>query len=177
MLPLKQIDDALPKKGIIYEIGSGHGLISRYLAMASPRRKIIGIDIDRNKIDHHPYQPNALFYTGDAIEWQYEDCEGAVLSDFLHHLKNVQQNIMLERIAKKIKKGGVLVIKEVDAKDGIRTMLARLYDYILYPKDSPCYLSKENLYNFLEHLGFFVTVNREVKYFPSSTHLFICIKR
>ena len=50
VLPLEKIDKIVPKKGTIVEIGCGHGLIANYLALSSPERRMIGVDIDDRRI-------------------------------------------------------------------------------------------------------------------------------
>ena len=46
LLPLHVYNDEIPKEGIIVEIGSGHGIIARFLALSSSKRHVIGFDPD-----------------------------------------------------------------------------------------------------------------------------------
>ena len=180
MLPLSQIDLALPDAGLIYEIGSGKGVICRYLSHSQPRRRVIGLDLDANKIlqaNTDLNQKNLTFIKADALTYTYLTCDGVVLSDFLHHLKFKDQTFLLNRITIKLKKGGILVIKEIDKNDGILRYFSRLWDFIFYPQDKIYYREKNGLIDTLTALGFIVSVSREVKWFPGSTFLYICCKK
>lgn len=180
MLPVDEIDAALPEKGIIYEIGSGWGSLANAIAEAGPKRIVIGIDTDNAKIKQAKsinHSDNVQFILGEALTFNYKDFSGVVMSDFLHHIDFETQKKILTRIASKITKNGVLVIKEISKNDGLLTICSRVWDFILYPRDSIYYREKENWSNILRDLGFDVSVKREVPWFPGSTFLFICIKK
>ena len=51
LIPLKKFHEVLPKNGKIIEIGSGHGILCQYLAQRSPKRRIIGYDLDHRRIN------------------------------------------------------------------------------------------------------------------------------
>lgn len=179
MLPVDRIAQALPRSGIIYEIGCGYGSLSYILAQSSPQRRIVGIDSDNNKINiaNQKFKLSNLEYVnGDALTFNYSQCQGVVLSDFLHHIDPVEQIDILKKISSQVMKKGVVVIKEINKRDGIRRLFSRLWDFILYPEDKITYLDCDELLQKMEKLHFSVTFSREVKWFPGSTHLFICKK-
>lgn len=175
MLPLAKIDAALPKTGLIYEIGCGMGVISQYMARHKSRR-IVGIDTNIKKIRHNA-STNLSFVQVDAATFSYQSCVGAVLSDFLHHVDYPTQGKILTRLTGKISKKGILVVKEIDRDDRIRMWLSRFWDFMFYPNDRIFYRSKNELQSYLRKLGFKVRVSQEVKWFPGSTYLYICTKR
>ncbi len=180
MLPIKEIDLALPKKGLIYEIGSGYGSISTNLGMYSSARKLIGIDIDKYKIEkaiNLSVLKNVKFEYGDALNYVFLQCNGVILSDFLHHINYDQQVIILKKISQKIVKKGILIIKEIDRSDKVRMLMSRLWDFIFYPKDKIYYRTKEEIILILTKLGFSVKYKKTILWFPGSTCLFICQKK
>lgn len=145
-----------------------------------PGRKVIGVDYDEAKIRiaMTKYQhPNLQFIQADAAKMTYQTFSGAVMSDFLHHVDFPTQEIILKNLQHKISKQGVLIIKEIDANDGIRKWLSRLWDLILYPKDKIYYRSHSDWKSLLTKLGFEAKAGREVAWFPGSTFLFICSKK
>ena len=179
MLPLKQIDSALPKKGVIYEIGCGGGALANYLAQVAPERRIIGIDKDKGKItraNKHFSQANLSFQEADARLMQYHSCAGAVMSDFLHHVDYYSQEVILKKLTRIIKPSGVLVIKEIDRNDGILYLCTRLWDFLIYPSDKIYYRTRKDWVKLLTKMQFQVKASREVRWFPGSTHLFVCKK-
>lgn len=180
MLPLKQIDEALPTNGLIYEIGCGWGTLSAYMAITSPERRLIAIDVDKNKLDAAKKSyltENLHFVYGDAMNFNYQPFAGIIFSDFLHHINYEQQEKLLKIISNKIKKTGIVVIKEIDNADGIRRFLSRLWDFLLYPKDNIFYRDKKDLSALLLRFGYKVKIQREVPWFPGSTYLFVCSKK
>lgn len=179
MLPLSEINQAIPKRGLIYEIGSGNGAISQYLGERSPFRQIVGLDTDSGKIRRarlYNQAKNVHFEFADALKYRYQTYAGVVLSDFLHHVNFLSQERILRYLARQLKKESVLVIKEIDQKDGIRMWLSRLWDLIFYPHDKIYYRSTIDWIQLLTKLGLTVSEKRSVQWFPGSTHLFICKK-
>ncbi len=175
MLPLQEMHDVLPKAGLIYEVGCGTGVISRYIA-GIPKRQVVGIDHELDKIDRTRLMPNLSFKSADALKFSYRVCTGVVLSDFLHHISFTSQGVLLKELTKKIKINGVLVIKEIARDDGIFMWLSRLWDFLLYPEDRINYRSRREWVSLLNDLGFIVKVQRTARWFPGSTHLFVCRK-
>lgn len=174
ILPLEEIDRGLPQKGKIFDLGCGEGVISKYIAK-NKKRTVIGIDSEKKRLPKYKTK-NLSFKNTDIREISLEGCSGVVISDVLHHLDLKDQKNLLARIAKEFKKGGVLIIKEIDESEFIRSRLSRLWDFILYPKDNINYWNYRILKKFLEEIGFRVNFSRPRRLFPGSTTLFICKK-
>jgi len=49
LLPLEIYNKEIPDEGTIVEIGSGHGIIARFLALSSSKRSVIGFDPDMER--------------------------------------------------------------------------------------------------------------------------------
>ena len=49
--PFADINSILPQKGTIIDLGCGDGLVAYYLADHDPKRQVIGIDLNANKIN------------------------------------------------------------------------------------------------------------------------------
>lgn len=176
ILPLKEIDAALPQKGKIVDLGAGRGVIARYLATKSDARRVIGIDLDSKRFER-PQLRNLKFVYGDIRQYNVKGASGIILSDVLHHLTFPDQKRLLRRICASLVRGGVLAIKEIDTKEAMRSKLSRFWDFIFYPKDKICYTNSSDLIKFLENLGFVVFLSRPRRLFPGSTTLYICEKR
>lgn len=174
ILPLDEIDKSLPEKGKIFDLGCGEGVISRYLAR-NKKRTVIGIDSDEQRLSGHRTK-NLYFKNADIRRVSLEGSSGVVISDVLHHLDLKDQKNLLAKIAKKLKKEGVLVIKEIDKSEFLRSRLSRLWDFILYSQDKINYWHYKELKSFLEEVGFKVKFSRSCRLFPGSTTLFICEK-
>ncbi len=179
MLPLTEMSQALPKRGLIYEIGCGGGVISNFITQ--PKRRIIGIDTDATKISlaqkKYNTNKNLQFIASDAITFPYSFCVGVIMSDFLHHIDYQSQEKLLKKVSLKIKRNGILVIKEIDKSDGLLMWCSRIWDFLFYPKDTIYYRTKVQWYTLLQNLKFEVHFERKIHWFPGSTFLFICTKK
>lgn len=175
ILPLNQIDDFLPKAGKIIDLGCGQGVVTYFLARRR-KRFLIGVDIDTKRLGKSKIR-NVKFEAIDIRKFSLKGAKGIILSDVLHHLKPQDQKNLIARIAKEIDKSGTLIIKEIDAKELIRSRFSRLWDFILYPKDQIFYFNSHELIKFLKDLGFEVKMIRASRLFPGSTTLYICRKK
>lgn len=174
ILPFDKIDRALPKTGVILDLGCGQGLIARYLAQQGNRR-VIGIDSNIYRLPKDNL-PNLTYKKGDITKITFGQIEGVVISDVLHHLQPKHQLSLLSKIHKNLKNGGVLVIKEIDTGEFVRSKLSRLWDWLLYPKDKIAFTNSKYMTKTLKNLGFRVQLSRPCRLFPGSTTLYICTK-
>lgn len=174
ILPLEQIDYYIPKRGQIIDLGCGQGVISVYLARI-PTRRVIGVDTNAKKLPNSSTK-NLSFIKADINLYSTKGAKGIILSDVLHHMDINNQKKLLTKVKKLLSPKGVLVIKEIDTKEFIRSRLSRIWDYVLYPNDAIYYWSSSDLGLYLDNLGFKVKVQRTARFFPGSTTLFICKK-
>ncbi len=174
ILPLDKIDYYLPKKGKIIDLGCGQGITCRFLANSNTRQ-VFGVDTDVERLPKSETK-NLKFISADITKYKITKTEGIVISDVLHHIHPIKQKKLLGNISKSLKAGGILIVKEIDNGEFIRSRLSRLWDFILYPKDKIFYWDSVPLKRFLENLGFSVKTIRTSRLFPGSTTLFICKK-
>lgn len=175
IIPSEMISQALPRGGKIIDLGCGQGVLAEYLASV-PTRNVVGVDFDQDRIPETK-RKNLSFIKADIRTFNLSGANGAVLSDVLHHLSKNDQQVLLKNIAKTLKKGGVLVLKEIDTNEFIRSKLSRLWDFLLYPKDKIYFSKASYLKKTLEDLGFIVKIARPSRLFPGSTTLFLCTKK
>ncbi len=113
----------------MFDLGCGVGIIAKQLAREK-KRLVIGIDLDKSRLPKSSVQ-NLKFIYGDIKRFQPKNASGVVVSDVLHHLFFSDQRKLLARIASGLKKDGILIIKEIDTKEFIRSKLSRFWDFIL----------------------------------------------
>lgn len=179
ILPIEMINKSLPQAGLIYEIGSGHGGLAYHVALFSEKRRVIGIDVDKAKgtWGDRPRLSNLELVIADATNYAFKACQGAVMSDFLHHVDYNTQEKILKKVRHKMSPDSVLVIKEIDDAGGWRKWLSRLWDLLLYPRDTIYYRSRRDWTQLLTSLGFSVTSLQTVKWFPGSTILYVARRK
>lgn len=175
ILPLEEIDSNLPKTGKIIDLGCGQGIIASYLSQTKSR-KVIGIDTDNSRLPKS-IQKNLIFIKKDLRNINLSKINGAVTSDVLHHLEPNVQKALIKKVYLALEKKGVLIIKEIDTGEIIRSKLSRFWDFIFYPKDKIYFQSANSLKNFLKKTGFSqIKISRPCRLFPGSTTLLVCIK-
>ncbi len=174
-----QLEEYVPKSGTIIDLGCGYGIFSNYLALLSPKRAIIGVDTDKNKISHaFKNVTNTSFKAGDATKMKFKNVSGVIIHDVLHHLDSYEgQKNLVKDCREMLKKGGVLLIVEVDKKPIGKWMLGRLADFVMYKGDPVRYRYRDDMSNML--LNYFHAKNISIKRLQSSPFAqiaYICIK-
>ncbi len=179
IVPFGKIESFLPKSGLIIDLGCGEGVMATFLALSSSKRKVIGIDTNAQKINLAKGLTKSIknlsFEKKDAL-LPLSHAAGFILSDFLHHLPKEKHNFLFTNIYKALNEGGVMVIKEIDTNDKIRSKISRFFDFLFYPQDKINFLDSRSLTGTLKRLGFKVQIIKEKKLFPGSTNLYICQK-
>lgn len=109
----------LPKSGRIYDVGCGNGYMSYLLHYSSKGREIFASDFDEEKIAN----ASSRFMKNDKIHFEAQSAQelnpvnvdGVVFSDVLHYLNREEQISVLDKFAKNLNPGGVILIKDGDA--------------------------------------------------------------
>ncbi|MEW5947563.1 MAG: class I SAM-dependent methyltransferase [bacterium] len=114
--PYPAVEKFVPPSGVILDLGAGTGMFANCMALASPRRLVIGVDISEGKIAVANRtirdRKNISFRVADLRTVPIERCSAVTFYDVLHHLSyNVQEDILM-RCREKLVPSGVLVIKE-----------------------------------------------------------------
>ena len=131
------MEKMLPKKGTIIDLGCGYGIFTNFVAAAGPKRKIIAMEFNKDKVKlAQKGLPNITFQTGDITKAQVSKADVIVMMHVLHHLGSYQeQEELLSKVCQKLKKGGVLLIDEVFNQPVWKRYLGRIVDWLLYPFD------------------------------------------
>lgn len=115
------LNRVVPRRAFVLDLGCGYGPASHWLAYGSNERSFLGIDYDENKIrvakrsgaDH----PRVRFETGDILATEYPPSDVVLLLDVLHYWVPEKQQLILNKVARALKPGGCLVLREAAAED------------------------------------------------------------
>lgn len=133
--PYEVINNMVPRKGIITELGCGEGLLTNYLALVSPQRKIFGYELvpERLEIAKKGIK-NTRYLVGDIVKIPFPQSDVMLLFHVLHHLPGKQaQEKVLQKVKKALKKNGKLIIVDVHVKPTIKYAAAWIADHFLVP--------------------------------------------
>lgn len=181
--PYEVVDKILPVYGTITDLGCGEGLLSNYLAISSPKRKVIGYEIASERLSRAKKGvKNAYFYVGDIVNVEYPASDVIVLFHVLHHLpsKDAQENV-LKKAKNSLKKQGKIIIVEVHVKATLKYIAAWVADHFLVPWVfekrfyTKAYFRKEHEWvNLLKKMGFKIKVRQETSGRPFPNIIFEC---
>ncbi len=138
--PFAELELEVPLAGDILEVGCGHGVLTTYLAITSRARRVVGIDIDADKIAlacnaagrlrpdeadlRFDVQPSGVV---PVIEGGWRSI---VIADVLYLLGRERRDALLAACADALAPGGLLVIKEVDTKPLLKARISQLQELI-----------------------------------------------
>lgn len=119
--PFRRVAARVPDRGRVLEVGCGYGLFSNHLALSSPDREVLGIDIDVRKVVHGQFAAARARARGAHCELHLEPpgevpdgpWDAIVIVDVLYLLDADAQEGLLRTCAEQVALGGVLVVKEM----------------------------------------------------------------
>ncbi|MBI4678179.1 MAG: class I SAM-dependent methyltransferase [Elusimicrobia bacterium] len=156
------VSEAIPKEGLIYDLGCGYGIFSVYLALQHPGRRIVAVDSSERRIRSGRRAADALglgnisFVQDDILRMALQPAQGAILNDVLHHLPaRSDQRIVLTNVCAALRPGGRLIVVDVAPGPRWKHCLGWLVDNILYFGDNISYPQADELRSMLEAHGVF----------------------
>ena len=133
--PYAEAERLLPKKGVIIDVGCGEGLFTNFLAISETNRKLIGIDIDKERLkEAQKGLSNTEYRYGDIKHEETIQADAIVMMHVLHHLTSrEEQNRFILNYSGFLKKNGVLLIGEVEPKFSFKYFITWCTDHFLIP--------------------------------------------
>ncbi len=133
--PYIEVEKYIPKEGKIIELGCGEGIFTNYMGISSVKRKITGFEISSERIKEASRKlPNVSFKKADVTKANLPSSDAIVLFHLLHHLMSQKdQEKLLEKCVKALKKNGSLVIVEVNMKPSLKFLIAWFFDHFIVP--------------------------------------------
>lgn len=183
--PYLQIEGLIPKKGTILDLGCGLGNFCHVLALRSKKRKVVGIDFDKKRIDlvkkTIAKDENLIFRFGDLRTMSFEKCDAAVLFDVLHHIDYNFHKGLLIGIYKALRKGGALLMVESENSPKWKYLVWKVWEFValglsITRGGSLSLRSRKDLTSMLSKIGFKVEVVpcHQGRLFPHI--LYVCTK-
>lgn len=158
LCPFEQIETYIPKKGKIIDVGCGHGIFSRIIAIKSPSRKVLGIDPSAKKIllaSANPQnRPNLSFKNIYLEEIREKNFQSIIGIDVLYLFPPGEKERLFRTAKRLLAPQGKLIIKLEVTKPNWLFYLLKLEEKVMVR------LLK---YTFSDHPQFYYTSPEEYK--------------
>lgn len=176
ILPSDKIDKIISRLGTIVDIGCGNGGLTNYLAVGSPKRQFIGIDLSRSRIADAlkttGRSRRVTFINADVTKIKLPNVDIYMIVDVLHHISYSDQEKLIMFLAKRLSKKSLLLIKEVDNSNTLPFLYGHFFEKILYPKEKIYSRSKIEWRRLFDKLGLKYKIDGGNWYFYDSTIIF-----
>ena len=165
--PFREIEKYIPKTGNVLDFGCGHGFFSFFIYFISKKRKILGLDTDKNKIKIankvNPADNDIHFLNKQVSSFAKEEFDSVVINDVLYLIPYSEQAVLLKQFHRILKNDGNLIIKTMNPKLKLKFLWNYLQEFlslkvmkITKNKDRIFYFVKDinNFKKILSNLGF-----------------------
>lgn len=185
LLPFKCIEPYLPKKGLIVDLGSGYGSYDLYFALREPKRKIIGLELIKSRVRIAKQASkgirNVKFKPQDFTkDSKIKSADAICMFDLLHHIPYQTQEVILRECFKKLRKNGLLIIKDIAERPRWKFLYNYLHDKIMTKNDKLYFLKMGELMQKLNDAQFKVvqapTIMKTYPLNPIPHFIVICKK-
>ena len=160
LCPFEAVESHVPRKGRILDFGCGYGMLSNFLALKSLDRRVLGIDLNRDRIAvaerSSKGHPEVSFQLGDVRDFQGIPFDAVVMTDVLHHISDDKVRVLLQIIRSCLSDNGTLVVLDVDRSPLGKFLTTYLIDRLLNLTRSLHYRSRDLLMRLLGQSGLWV---------------------
>jgi len=186
---MEVLEQHLPERGLVLDLGCGYGLISHLVSASYPDRSVVGIDLSsrriqvaRRSVDH---RKNIEFHAADIREVQPPHCDAIMMIDILYMLPYRDHEQILARCYENLCNGGILIIKDNSKSPYWKYAYAYVEDVIKIKlrvygreitKQSLRYWDVQDFLKLLEKIGFHATMIPLKSYLPYPGIFYICRK-
>jgi 2-polyprenyl-3-methyl-5-hydroxy-6-metoxy-1,4-benzoquinol methylase len=180
LCPFERIEEHIPKKGTIIDIGCGRGMLCNLASTNSEERNVIGLDFSNQRIIDAKKtilnRKNIQFINADILDKQLPDADCIIMSDVLHHIAISEKPNVLKKIYTKLNSTGVFLLQDVARKPLLKFWFTYGADYFLQKGQGLTYQKHEELEKLLINAGFKVEILQIHKGYPVADVLFVCKK-
>ena len=138
--PFEALEVHVPRSGAVLEVGCGHGLFSTFLALSSQDRRVVGIDIDDEKIELARTMASRLNEGEAEVSFDHvasgelPTLEGGwdaiVFADVLYLLQPEDRSRLLAECVNVLSPTGVLIVKEVDTEPKVKARISQFQEFL-----------------------------------------------
>lgn len=137
VLPLGALAEELRQvNGRVLSVGAGHGLLERFAAELNPGVTVTGLDLDAERAA----VADATRRNAPRVEIRAQDVrsldedggyDAAIAIDLLHHVPTEDHAALAAALARAVKPGGTLLVKDIARTPNWKNAVNRLHDRIV----------------------------------------------
>lgn len=137
VLPLRALAEEFGRlEGHVLGVGSGHGLIARFLAEVNPRVTVDGYDVDAARVAvataTEERSPRVRIHVRDVRELHVDaEFDAAAAVDLMHHIPEADRDALIQTLVAAVRPGGTIVIKDIARTPSWKHGINRLHDRIV----------------------------------------------
>jgi trans-aconitate methyltransferase len=173
------IEAHIPAEGTIIDLGCGHGVLANYLALRSPRRRVIGYDLSEHRIAvaSSLRLPNAEFHCQNLFDSPPVPAAAIIVADVLHHLESFDAgDQLLALLCERLGPDTLLVVKEIGQQPWHKFLFTRPVDALFY-KGRVHFRSPRQFERLFDHLGLDARYVPLHAWRPLSHMMYLCRRR
>jgi len=181
---LEELEQYLPQKGTVLDVGCGFGLFSFFFALSAEERNLIGVEINGNRIAAANKVRQKLgldgkieFHVSDVSDYPFQEpVDAIVMLDLFHHVPPETALRILDKFQEILREDGILIIKDITSKPWLKMAFTWVLDKAMDFRGPLRYYSKEEMVSLIEERGFDVKIHRMIDILPYPHVLYLCRK-
>lgn len=137
LAPFEKLVEHLPDSGLLVDVGCGHGLFLLLSQRARPGLRLVGFDLSSSKVfaAQKLLRPadvdgNVELFVGDVAELPDASADAISIIDVLYLIPPERWPDVITRCFAKLRPGGRLLLKEMDASQTLKLSLLRLEEWL-----------------------------------------------
>ena len=181
LVPYEQISKYVPVRARVLDIGCGYGILATFLALDSPKRIVLGIDPNHDRITAvsrllNPKPTNVSFNDTNVGDLEEPVFDCIVMEEVLHHIPKDEQQDVLNRVSNLLSNDGLFIIRENNKRLSFRYVFVNLpLEYLLYPTEEKAnFRSNGELITMLDKAGLSAEVIPVPWHSLVDVSLFVC---
>jgi 2-polyprenyl-3-methyl-5-hydroxy-6-metoxy-1,4-benzoquinol methylase len=181
--PFNDLIDYAAGKASVFDIGCGSGQFCALIAKFTPVKKIMGIEINERLVNNAK-EVNAEFsqeremtfkvFDGKVIPDEISEYDLVYMIDVFHHIPQDQQREFVFQLYKKMKKGAVLVFKDIDGGSPM-VLFNKMHDMV-FAGEIGKEMSFATAKTLMSEAGFTIKENYKKTVFVYAHYFVICEK-
>jgi 2-polyprenyl-3-methyl-5-hydroxy-6-metoxy-1,4-benzoquinol methylase len=142
--PLGDLDsDLLRMRGRILSVGCGFGVVERYVAIRNPEVEIVGYELEHDRVvaadATQAAAPRVTIHEADVTRLgDVGAFDAAIAMDVFHHIEAPGQARLAEALARLVRPGGEVLVKDIATTPGWQHSFNALHDRLAVGERTHC---------------------------------------